>query len=89
MTEDSHSYEIAAGQTPEGESGTMWDAPGEQAHHWHEGAAPKGTRVVGDQDGNMVAWDSSTGEVTTAMREQDEQHPDDSTYQVSQTDPEF
>ena len=85
MTEDSHSYEIVAAQTPEGESVTGFDAPGEQMHHWHEGTAPEGSRVVGDEYGNVVAWNGETGEVVTAMREHDEQHPDDSIYQVSQT----
>jgi hypothetical protein len=85
MSEDTHSYEIVAGQTPEGESVTVFDAPGEQAHHWHEGTAPEGSRVVGDEYGNLVAWNSETGEVVTAMREHDEQHPDDSIYEVSET----
>lgn len=86
MSEDTHSYQIAAGQTPDGESVTIFDAPGEQAHHWHEGTAPEGSRVVGDEHGNMVAWNGETGEVTTAMRQEDPAHPDDSIYQVSQTD---
>ena len=86
MSDDTHSYEIHAGQTPEGESVTMYDAPGEHAHHWHEGTAPEGSRIVGDEDGNMVVWNSETGEVITAMHEHDPQHPDDSIYQVSHTD---
>jgi len=64
----------------------MFDAPGEQAHHWHEGGtAPEGVRLVSDEHGNMVAWNSETGEVVTAMREHDPQHPDDSVYETSQT----
>jgi hypothetical protein len=86
MSDDTHSYEIYAGQTPEGESVTMYDAPDEHAHHWHAGTAPEGSRVVGDEDGNMVAWNGETGEVFTAMRQHDDQHPDDSIYQVSHTD---
>jgi hypothetical protein len=63
----------------------MFDAPGEQAHHWHEGTASNGARVVGDEYGDMVGWDGETGGVVTAMHEHP-QHPDDSIYQVSQTD---
>ncbi len=87
--DDTHSYEIVAGQTEDGESITMLDAPGEQMHHWHEGTAPEGSRIVGDQDGNMVVWNSETGEVTTAMHVTDPDHPDDSSYQVSESDLEF
>lgn len=89
MTEDNHSYGIYAGETPEGESVTMYDAPDEHAHHWHEGTAPEGERIVGDEDGNMVVWNGETGEVITAMHEQDPQHPDDSIYHVSETELEF
>ena len=84
--EDTHSYGIYEGQTPEGESVTMFDAPGEQAHHWHEGTAPEGSRIIQDEYGNMVAWNGETGEVITAMHQHDPQHPDDSIYQISQTD---
>ena len=84
--EDTHSYGIYEGQTPEGESVTMFDAPGEQAHHWHEGTAPEGSRIIQDEYGNMVAWNGEMGEVITAMHQQDPQHPDDSIYQISQTD---
>jgi hypothetical protein len=87
--DDGHSYEIVAGQTEDGQSVTMFDAPGEHMHEWHEGTAPEGSRIVGDQDGNMVVWNGETGEVTTAMHEQDPAHPDDSIYQVSETDLEF
>ena len=87
--EDTHSYEVVAGVSEDGQSVTAFDAPGEHVHEWHEGTAPEGTRVVGDQDGNVVAWNSETGEVTTAMHIDDPEHPDDSAYQVSQTDLEF
>jgi hypothetical protein len=87
--EDTHSYEIMAGQDEDGESVTMFDAPGEHMHHWHEGTAPEGSRIVGDQDGNMVVWNGETGEVTTAMHVTDPDHPDDSMYRVSETDLEF
>jgi hypothetical protein len=87
--QDQHTYQIIAGQTEDGESVTAMDAPGEEVHRWHEGTAPEGSRVVGDQDGNMVVWNSETGEVTTAMHVTDPEHPDDSQYQVSETDLEF
>jgi hypothetical protein len=71
MSDDTHSYQIHAGTTPEGESVTIYDAPHEQAHHWHEGTAPPGSRIVQDEFGNMVAWNSDTGEVITAQRQHD------------------
>jgi hypothetical protein len=37
----------------------------------------------------MVVWNGETGEVTTAMKETDPEHPDDSMYHVSETDLEF
>ncbi len=87
--EDTHSYGIVSGTTEDGESVTIFDAPGEQAHHWHEGTAPEGSRVVADEHGNMVVWNSETGEVTTAMKLEDPEHPDDSAYQVSKSELEF
>jgi hypothetical protein len=83
--EDTHTYGIYEGQTPEGESVTMFDAPGEQTHHWQEGTAPEGSRIIQDEYGNMVAWNGETGEVITAMHQQDPQHPDESIYETSRT----
>ena len=87
--EDTHTYGIYSGTTPDGQQVTIYDAPHEQAHHWQEGTAPPGSRIVQDEYGNMVAWNSETGEVITAMHQTDPQHPQDSIYQVSETDLEF
>ena len=63
---------------------------GEEAHIWHEGTnlTGPGARIVGDEQGNMVAWNPETGEVTTAIKDQN-QPPGTSAYSVSRDLPSF
>ena len=79
---------IAVGQMDDGRVMTVPTWGGEQAHIWHEGTNTTGpnARVVGDEQGNMVAWNPDTGEVTTAMKDQT-QPPGTSAYTVSRDIP--
>lgn len=77
-------------QNDDGTTTTVPTWGGEQAHTWHEGTNLTGpnARIVGDQQGDMVAWNPDTGEVTTAMKDQDTP-PGWSAYTVSDDLPSF
>ena len=81
---------VAVAQMGDGRVMTVPTWGGEQAHIWHEGTNLTGpnARIVGDERGNMVAWNPDTGEVTTAVKDQD-QPRGTSAYTVSRDLPSF
>ena len=62
---------VFVGRNADGTTMTVPTWGGEKAHIWHEGHNPDNPiRSVADQQGNVVAWDTRTGQVTTAIHEQ-------------------
>lgn len=62
---------VFVGQGADGTTMTVPTWGGEEPHTWHEGHdADNPIRTVVDQHGNAVAWDTRTGQVTTAIHEQ-------------------
>jgi hypothetical protein len=83
---------IFVGQKADGTTMTMPTWGGEQAHIWHEGHnsdPDQHMRSVADQQGNVVGWDPTTGEVVTAMKEKNAPGQTGSVYQISQDIPKF
>ena len=75
---------VVVGHFPDGTTMTVPSWGGEQAHIWKEGQDPSGRlRSVVDRQGNLVAWDTQTGQVTTAIHEQQ------GVYTVSEDLPSF
>ena len=62
---------VFLGKNADGTTMTVPTWGGEQPHIWREGHNPDNPiRTVVDQQGNAVAWDARTGQVTTAIHEQ-------------------
>ena len=62
---------VFVGQNSDGTTMTVPTWGGEEAHIWREGHDPDNPiRSTVDQHSNVVAWDTRTGQVTTAIHEQ-------------------